>query len=101
MEFTKPAPYEYKPFTHKIYRSLDREVQGYTVTMYYLFDGKNTYSFRTQKDMLDNVCLLKELDVYTSSFFQQFVVSPTIFPEIWKEIQDYEDVFKSNSNKEY
>lgn len=101
MEFTKPAPYEYKPFTHRIYKSLDRVVHGYTVTMYYLFDGKNTYSFRTQSDMLENALLLKEMDVQTSSFMQQFVVTSSLFPEIWKEIQDYEDVLKSNTNKEH
>lgn len=101
MEFTKPAPYEYKPFTHKVYHSINRDVYGYTITMYYLFDGKNTYSFRSQKDALDNALLLHELGVKTNTFFQQFVVTSDNFPEIWKEIQDYEDVLKSNTNKEY
>lgn len=101
MEFTKPAPYEYKPFTHKVYRSVNSEVYGYIITMHYLFDGKNTYSFRTQKDALENYHLLRELGATPNAFFQQFVVTPDHFPEIWKEIQDYEDVLKSNTNKEY
>lgn len=87
----KKVPYDYKPFTFKIYKSLDREVKGYNVRLYFVFDGKHTHQFLSESDMLDNALLCKECGVHCTMFYQQITVTPSDFPDIYNEIQDYED----------
>lgn len=85
-------PYDYRParFQHP-------QMKGYWVRLYFLFDGKTTYTFKKNVDAIENGSLLLEIDnTLCSLFHREILVTADKHPEIFHEIEDFENVLKSN-----
>lgn len=80
------------PYHYTKARFLHSKDDGYRVTLYFLFDGKTTYTFLHQSDWLDNGSLANEIDSkHIFAFHQEILVTKDKFPEIYQEIKDFEN----------
>lgn len=78
------------PYTFK--RTPDDYLDGspmYQVTLYLLFDGTTTFTFKHQFDLLENTAIVDELGIDYQIFHKNILVHKDRFSDIYKEIFDY------------
>lgn len=100
MEALRIVPYEFRSFDEKFIKHLEEKglsSVGYLVMVYFVFDGKNTYSFFRRSDAHDNYMLAREVGQHVLFFWKEIVVTPLDFPDIYNSIEQY--VSETNFNK--
>lgn len=88
------VPYVFEECKLPKVHGVDSDLKSYLVTLYFMFDGKQTYTFAHQHDLLDNYGLALDFGVYCTVFTKRIIVNRLQHSRIFYEIQDY--VSKSN-----
>lgn len=66
-------------FQHAMY-------EGFWVTLYFIFDGKHTFTCFDEAEWLENGALMAESGVNFHSFAKDILCTPTHLPELYQEV---------------